>query len=64
MNLLGSKTIETERLVLKVPTMKEQKKLWEILMNPEVNKYYLTIDKKYRENLKNGKNKKKFIKKK
>ena len=52
MNLLGSKTIETKRLILKAPTMKEQKKLWEILMIPEVNKYYLTINKKYRENLK------------
>jgi len=53
MNLLGSKTIETERLMLKASTMKEQKKLWEILMIPEVNKYYLTINKKYKENLKN-----------
>lgn len=42
MNLIGSKTIETERLILKHSTMKEQKKLWEILMDPEINKWYLT----------------------
>lgn len=42
MNFKGSKTIETERLILKHSTMKEQKKLWEILMDPEINKWYLT----------------------
>lgn len=42
MNLIGSKTIETERLILKHSTMKEQKRLWEILMDPEINKWYLT----------------------
>ena len=42
MNLIGSKTIETDRLILKSSSMEEQKRLWEILMNPEVNKFYLT----------------------
>lgn len=51
-NLLGTKEIETERLLLKVPTMKEQYRLWEILMIPEVNKFYLTVPKKFGENLK------------
>ena len=42
MNLIGSKTIETERLILRSSTMEEQNKLWEILMNPKINKWYLT----------------------
>ncbi len=42
MNLIGSKTIETERLILKSSSMKEQKRLWEIIMEPEINKWYLT----------------------
>ena len=46
MNLMGSKTIETERLFLRKSSMKEQKRLWEILMIPEVNKWYLTSAKK------------------
>lgn len=46
MNLLGSKTFETERLILRKSSMKEQKRLWEILMIPEVNKWYLTSAKK------------------
>ena len=41
MNLMGSKTIETERLFLRKSSMKEQKRLWEILMIPEVNQWYL-----------------------
>ncbi len=51
MNYLGSKQIETERLVLKAQTMQEQKRLWEILMMPEVNKYFLTVPPKFREKL-------------
>lgn len=51
MNLIGTRKIETKRLLLKVPTMEEQKRLWEILMIPEVNKYYLSINKKYSDNL-------------
>ncbi len=47
MNLIGSKTIETERLVLRSSKMEEQKRLWEILMIPEVNKWYLVGAKKY-----------------
>ncbi len=47
MNLIGSKTIETERLILRSSKMKEQKRLWEILMIPNVNKWYLTSSKKY-----------------
>lgn len=47
MNLLGSKTFETERLFLRKSSMQEQKRLWEILMIPEVNKWYLTSAKKH-----------------
>ena len=42
MKLIESKTIETERLILRSSKMEEQKRLWEILMIPEVNKWYLT----------------------
>lgn len=51
MNYIGSKKIETERLILKTQTMEEQRRLWEILMLPEVNKYHLTIPTKFREKL-------------
>ena len=51
MKYLGSKTIETDRLVLKAQTMNEQKYLWSVLMIPEVNRYYLTVPKKYAEKL-------------
>lgn len=47
MKLLGSKKIETKRLILRKSSMKEQKRLWEILMIPEVNKWYLTSAKKH-----------------
>lgn len=47
MNLIGSKAIETERLILRSSMMEEQKRLWEILMIPEVNKWYLTSGKKH-----------------
>ncbi len=47
MNLIGSKIIETERLILRSSKMVEQKRLWEILMIPEVNKWYLVGAKKY-----------------
>ena len=50
MNLIGSKTIETDRLILKNSKMEEQKRLWEILMMPEVNKWYLTSAKKHANN--------------
>ena len=50
MNLMGSKTIETERLILRSSKMEEQKRLYEILMIPEVNKWYLTSGKKHANN--------------
>lgn len=50
MNLIGSKTIETERLFLRSSKMEEQKRLWEILMIPEVNKWYLVGAKKHSNN--------------
>ena len=52
MKFLGSKTLETERLILKSQTMEEQQYLWSVLMIPEVNRYYLTVPKKYAEKLK------------
>ena len=52
MKYLGSKTIETNRLILKAQTMEEQHYLWSVLMNPDVNRYYLTVNKKYAEKLK------------
>ena len=52
MNYVGSKLIETERLILKAQTMDEQKKLWEILMTSGVYDYYLTTPQKFREKLK------------
>lgn len=52
MNLIGSKTIETDRLVLRAQTMGEQKYLWSVLMMPEVNKYYLVVPQFLREKLK------------
>lgn len=52
MNFIGSQTIETDRLILKAQTMSEQKYLWSILMIPEVNKYYLTVPKKFSKKLK------------
>ena len=52
MKYLGSKTLETDRLILKAQTMEEQKYLWSILMKPDVNKYYLTVQKKLSEKLK------------
>lgn len=60
MNFLGSKTIETDKLILKAQTMNEQKRLWEILMIPDVNKYFLTVPPKFREKLKNWDKQQKF----
>lgn len=60
MNFLGSKTIETDRLILRTQTMNEQKRLWEILMIPEVNKYFLTVPPKFREKLKDWDKQQKF----
>ena len=60
MKYLGSKTLETERLILKAQTMAEQKVLWQILMLPEVNRYYLTVPEKYAKNLKDWSKQEKF----
>ena len=51
MKNLGSKTIETNRLILKAGTINEQKYLWGLIMKPEINKYYLTIPKRYKDKL-------------
>ena len=50
MDFIGSKTIETERLILRSSKMEEQKRLWQILMIPEVNKWYLVGAKKHANN--------------
>ena len=42
MKLLGSKTIETERLILHKTEEKDLKEIWNILCIEEVSKYYLT----------------------
>ena len=42
MNLLWSKTLETERLLLHKTEEKNLKKLWEMLCIDDVSKYYLT----------------------
>lgn len=40
MNQIKIREIETERLILKIPTMSEQKQLWNIVKKEGVNKYY------------------------
>ena len=40
MNKIDSINLYTERLELRIPTMKEQYRLWEILIDENVNKYY------------------------
>ena len=40
MNRINSKNLYTDRLELRVPTMKEQHRLWEILADENVNQYY------------------------
>lgn len=42
MNLLGSKVIETDRLILRPTEESDLKTLWQILCISEVNRYYLT----------------------
>lgn len=37
---INSKNITTDRLELRIPTMKEQHRLWEILKDEEINRYY------------------------
>ena len=40
MKNINSKNIYTDRLDLRIPTMEEQHRLWEILIDENVNKYY------------------------
>ena len=47
MKKLGSKTLETKRLILHKTEEKDLKELWEILCIDEVNKYYLTTKLNY-----------------
>lgn len=55
MNLLWSKTLETERLLLHKTEEKDLKELWEILLIEDVSKYYLTTKINYNwEDEKNG----------
>lgn len=63
MNNLGSKIIETKRLILKPVSMQEQKRSWEILMLENVRKYYLVIPKKFKDNLFDWEKQKKFYEK-
>jgi len=42
MNFIGSKTIETERLILRATEESDLKPLWKILCDSNINKYYLT----------------------
>ena len=60
MKYLGSKTLETDRLILKAQTMEEQEYLWNVLMLPEVNRYYLTVPKKFAEKLKSWEKQEKY----
>ena len=62
MNYLGSRTLETKRLILKAQTMEEQRRLWEILMIPEVNRYFLTVPSKFRDKLKDWLKQEEFYK--
>ena len=63
MKYLGSKTIETDRLILKAQTVAEQQYLWSVLMQPDVNRYYLTVPKKFTEKLKNWDKQEEYYKK-
>ena len=40
MNKIDSKNLYTNRLELRIPTMREQYKLWKILIKEEINQYY------------------------
>ena len=51
MNNINSKNIYTDRLDLRIPTMKEQHRLWEILSDEEINKFYFpTPDRIFKKN--------------
>ena len=62
MKFLGSKQLETDRLVLKPQTMEEQKYLWSVLMIPSVNRLYLTVPRKFRDKLKDWDKQEEFYK--
>jgi RimJ/RimL family protein N-acetyltransferase len=62
MKMLGSKIIETERLILKPQTMEEQEYLWSVLMIPEVNRLYLTVPRKFRDKLMSSEKQEPFYK--
>ena len=47
MKFIGAKNIETERLLLMVPTMKEQYDLWNILKQEKVNKWYMPTPERF-----------------
>ena len=40
MNRINSKDLYTDRLELRIPTMEEQHRLWEILVVEDINQYY------------------------
>ena len=40
MNRINSKNLYTDRLELRIPTMKEQYRLWKILIDENINQYY------------------------
>ena len=42
MELLGSKYLETERLILRKTEEEDLKKLWKILCDRDISRYYLT----------------------
>lgn len=57
MNKIDSKNLYTDRLELRIPTMKEQYRLWEILVDENVNKYYFpTPDRIFNKNNLNNDN--------
>lgn len=40
MNKINTKNLYTDRLELRIPTIEEQYRLWEILVNEDINRYY------------------------
>ncbi len=48
----NDREIETDRLILKVPTMDEQYELWKILKDEKVNQYYMPTPSRYNNNRK------------
>ena len=51
MNYLGSRALETDRLMLRAETVLEQKRLWEIMLKKEVRDNYLAISKNKKSDL-------------